>query len=180
MMASQFEITATSDVVTIDPQTRQGKADFAVTNKSDKTIWGRAVAKAINAAAQSWLTIVDDAERPFQPGEGLSYIVIIKVPPEVGAGSYLFKLDMVDASSPEKTDASSPVVKIGIPGALQIPWRTIAIVAAVGHVLLIIEAFTTYYYYFQSTALFTAVGVLIILAIIVGVVVVRNWLSKRR
>lgn len=129
-MASHFTVTATNDVVTLDQSTRQGEAAFTVTNQSDQTVWGRAATKALDAAAQPWLTIVDDAERPFQPGESLPYTVTIKVPPEASGRNYRFQLDMMDASS--------PVVTIAVPGAAKIPWRTIAIVAGVVVVVAII------------------------------------------
>jgi hypothetical protein len=48
-MILNFNITPSSDVVKLDPQTRQGEAAFAVTNQSDRVIWGRAVTMGADA-----------------------------------------------------------------------------------------------------------------------------------
>lgn len=141
-MALLFDITAASNVVSIDKESRKGEAAFTVTNQSGRPIRGRAIVKATNPVAQTWLTIAGNAEHSFQTDSAQTYTVKINLPLDAPEGDYLFQLDMIDVTNPDETYTNGPAVKFTAPPAVvedrkkPFPWWII--IAAIVVIVIIV------------------------------------------
>lgn len=115
-MPTPFAITVAANQVRLDSG-RRGEAVFTVFNATGRMIRGRATLVALNPQAQSWLSLVGDAERDFAAAEAQQYAVQCVVPPTAPAGSYSVRLNMVGVEDPDEYFAEGPTITFEVPAA---------------------------------------------------------------
>jgi len=130
-MARVFAITTAATALRPGPQ---GQADvsFTVSNASGRALRGRAEVRAANAAQQSWLSVIGEAERNF-PANGTQQIMVrLTVPPGSPARQGSFRLDMVSAQNPDDDFAEGPTVTFDVPAPAvkgPFPWWMVIVAA---------------------------------------------------
>src|SRR4051794_37351857 len=113
-MPGPFAITAAANLIHLDEK-RQASTSFTVLNSSGRQLRGRARLTAQTPAAQSWLTLVGEAERDFAIAGTQQYSVQIAVPPTAPAGSQAFRLDVVGVENPDEQLSEGPLVQVEVP-----------------------------------------------------------------
>jgi hypothetical protein len=130
-MATLFAITAASKTVPLDGQ-RRGQAVFTVKNLSGRKLRGRALLAPQKPAEAAWLTLLGGAERDLPVAGSVQYEVGVSVPAGAPAGSYAFRLDMVDAQNPDDSPTQGPAVTFNVPaagGKRANPYRILLVIA---------------------------------------------------
>lgn len=133
-MSNTFAITtATNSVILND--SRQGEVSFTVANASGRQLPARAHIVPQGEAQADWFTLAGDSEREFALAGVQQFTVRINVPPEVEAGSYLFRLDVVGIRVPDEEFAEGPAMTFVVPAQQKkvrpFPWWLVVVVAAV-------------------------------------------------
>ena len=139
-MPSSFEITAATNSIRLDPN-RSGQASFTVFNGRGRPAPGRANIVPLQNNTNGWYTLDGNRERDFDIALTSQYTVRVTVPPEIPAGSYSFRLDMVGVDNPDEDSTQGPVVTFEVPEPAvkkPIPWKIPAIIVAL--VLVVIVA----------------------------------------
>ena len=108
-MPSPFSITSATNGLRLDDQ-RQGRTTFTVFNAAGRPLGGRAHLVPDDEAASSWLSLEGEAERSFAIAAAEQYVVEVAVPKDAAAGSYRFRLDMVDVANPDEGHVQGPAV----------------------------------------------------------------------
>lgn len=136
-MPRPFAITAASSSVSLDDR-RKGEAHFTVSNRSSRSIDGRAHLEAEDAEAEPWIALRGQAHRTFVADGTERYVAEIEVPPEAPSGNYNFRLDMVGERRPDEDYTRGQTVTFEVPEAESapapasgFPWRMIIAAAVV-------------------------------------------------
>src|SRR5215210_8622022 len=134
-MTSLFAITAATNTLRLDNK-RQAETQFTVFNAGGRLVRGRARLVPANPASASWLALAGEAEHDFAIAGTQQYPVRIDVPLDAPAGSYPFRLDMVDVALPDENLTQGPTVTFEVPAPLPVkkpfpPWIPIAVIAAI-------------------------------------------------
>ena len=133
-MASLFTITEASPSVALSAD-RRGETSLTAFNASGRTIRGRASLVAAAPASAEWFTIVGEPEREFAAAAAEQYRVQIAVPEAVTAGTYSFRLDMVEVENPDENYSQGPTVTLEVqpakPPPKPFPWWIVAAVAGI-------------------------------------------------
>jgi hypothetical protein len=69
-----FDISAATNTILLDKQTRKGEAAFTVTNRSGRALRGRASLSSQDTLSGQWLTLAGDTERAFPIAAGTANI----------------------------------------------------------------------------------------------------------
>lgn len=134
-MASLVDITAATNTLRLNDK-RQSEAQFTVFNASGRVFRGRVLVVPQNPISSGWLTIDGPAEEDFVIAGTRQYVVRVSVPPTAPAGSYPFRLDVLDVDLPDENLTQGPTVTFEVPApeppkkGLPI-WIPIAIIVAV-------------------------------------------------
>ena len=94
---------------------------FNVTNKFDQSCGGRLSIVVAGDAKRDWFSIDGERERMFGPGETQTATIRIDVPAEVAAGSYPFRLRVVNVNDPDNDYAEGPTTAAKVPAAAAHP-----------------------------------------------------------
>jgi len=139
-MPSPFTVSAVTNSVILGAD-RRGEAAFSVSNVSGRALRGRSRLmfdqgeSDTTADLSGWLTVVPPEERDFEIAETEQYRVQIAPPGNAPAGSYRFRLDMVDVEDPEENYSPGPTVIFQVPEPEEeprkFPWWIVAVVAGV-------------------------------------------------
>lgn len=115
-MSNEFTITAASNSVQLNAK-RQGSAAYTVFNASGRPITGRAILETIpkGEAHTAWLQVDGANERAFVIGAAEQFAINVTVPPAAAAGSYTFRLMMVDVANTDEGVTEGPAVTIAVP-----------------------------------------------------------------
>lgn len=113
---TSVDIARSGDPKTIAPA--EGSAVFNVTNKAAEGRSGRLSVQVAGSSKAEWFTIDGDRERPFAAGETQTATIKIKIPNDVAAGDYPFRLRVVEVNDPDNDHAEGPVTtaKLARPG----------------------------------------------------------------
>src|SRR5437879_12662572 len=90
-VANSFSITTPASTAPLNGS-RQGTANFTVTNSSGKALRGEVRIVADLKEAGPWLTIDGEPQRDFPIGGTQQYVVRVSVPPDAKAAHYTFRL----------------------------------------------------------------------------------------
>lgn len=115
-MATAFTITTSGTTVQLDRE-RTGEVTFAVTNSAGRPLRGRARVSTTSADVAGYLSIVGEAERPFDVNATEQYRVQILVPPNAPAATITFTITMFDEEDPDDFSGQGPMVSVVVPGA---------------------------------------------------------------
>ena len=139
-MPSPFTVSAVTNSVILGAD-RRGEAAFSVSNVSGRALRGRSRLmfdqgeSDTTADLSGWLTVVPPEERDFEIAETEQYRVQIAPPGNAPAGSYRFRLDMVDVEDPEENYSPGPTVIFQVPEPEEepdkFPWWIVAVAAGV-------------------------------------------------
>jgi hypothetical protein len=134
-MTSLVNISAVTNTLRLDDK-RQSETRFTVFNSSGRPLLGRVLIVPQNPISNDWFTIVGPTEQDFAIAGTHQYVVRISVPPTAPAGSYPFRLDLVDVSLPDENLTKGPTVIFEVPAPepqkKNLPiWIPIAVIMAV-------------------------------------------------
>ncbi len=134
-MAGLFSISVASNSVRLDNR-RQGAANFTVFNASGRSITGQASTVTVpqGQSHSTWLKIEGDIERSFPIAGTSVFDVTIQAPVGVPAGTYTFRLNMVEVQNPDETFAEGPTVSIEVPASkpsIRFPWWILLVAGVV-------------------------------------------------
>lgn len=133
-MPSSFPVTATSNIVVLDAS-RKGTASLTVTNAAGRPVRVRMTPAVSGSTGASWIMVDGGGERDLPIGSAQEVKVTVQVPPEVAAGDYVFRVDVVAEDKPEEDFAHGPDLTIKVPAATTkpkpFPWWIIAVIVAV-------------------------------------------------
>jgi len=115
-MPRLFSVTTATDTLHLDRK-RQGEAAFTVTNASGRPLRGRALLQSEDPAAEGWLSLDGEPERNFPIASTEQFNVRINVPPEARAGSYPFRLDMVNVKRTDEDYSRGQSITLEVPEA---------------------------------------------------------------
>lgn len=115
-VSNEFTITVASNSVQLNAK-RQGSAAYTVFNASGRPMTGRAILETVpkGEAHATWLQVEGANERAFVIGAAEQFTVNIKVPPTAAAGSYTFRLRMVDVANTDEGVTEGPTATIAVP-----------------------------------------------------------------
>jgi len=113
-MPSLFSITTTTNTVRLDEK-RQGKVTFTVSNVSEHPLRGRPLIRPEDPKAADWLSLKGVVERSLPEDGTERYTVKLNVPENAPAGSYSFRLDMVNVERPDEDYARGQMVIFEVP-----------------------------------------------------------------
>ena len=144
-MANVFAVTTANESINLDAK-RHGEATFTVTDSISRPLRGLAKVKPLGDTKQQWLKLAGESERDFAAGGTQQYTVSIDIPPEVPAGKYGFRLDIVSMINPDEDFTEGPTVNAEVAArkppppsrAWIIPVALIVVAAMVGVVVLIL------------------------------------------
>jgi HYDIN/CFA65/VesB family protein len=108
-----FTITAAVTGARLDVA-RRGQVDFTVTNTADRDLAARACVVTDGGADAGWFTVAEPG-RETALGSTHRFGVAVAVPPVVAAGTYRFRLDVVDAQDPDEYQAEGPWTSLAVP-----------------------------------------------------------------
>ncbi len=120
-MARYFQVTTPQGLsaIRLDSQGRAA-VQYTVKNVTGAAIDGRAVLVSVSATSaadgvvrKGWVKIDGVAERHFNRDQEDVFLVKIAVPPNVPAGKYTFRLDVVTVARPDEGD-SGPVQEFSV------------------------------------------------------------------
>lgn len=140
-MAISFDITTPTNTLILDSK-RQAKASFTVTNTSGIPVQARARVIPDDPATQSWFAILGEADRTFAPEQASQYTVNVAAPENAPAGTYTFRLAMVEEEDPDGNFYEGPSVSFAVrePPLAPLPrnLRILLIILAILAVLVIL------------------------------------------
>jgi len=114
-MGSLFTVTTTESKLQL--KDRQGVATFTVSNTSGRPLRGRALLQSDDPTSEDWLSLEGDVERNFPVDGTEQYTVKLNVPENAPAGSYPFRLDMVNVERPDEDYTQGQTVTVEVPEA---------------------------------------------------------------
>jgi beta-lactam-binding protein with PASTA domain len=133
-MPSLFHFSPVPPRVSLNAQ-RKGEASFTVSNASGKPIRGRARVRPQSPAQEAWFILTEERERDFDATSTAQYTVQIDVPGDVPAGTYTFRLDVMEVEEPEENYTEGPTVTFELraapPPSRPFPWWILAVVGGV-------------------------------------------------
>jgi beta-lactam-binding protein with PASTA domain len=141
-MPSLFHFSPVPPRVSLNTQ-RKGEASFTVSNASGKPIRGRARVRPQSPAQEAWFTLAEERERDFDATSTTQYTVQIAVPGDAPAGTYAFRLDVMEVEEPEENYTEGPTVTFEVreaapPPSRPFPWWILAVGVVVIAVVLAI------------------------------------------
>lgn len=116
-MSRPFTITTPATSIELDAS-RTDEVAYTVFNVSGRRLVGRALIHlpdGNDATSKSWFTIQDEIERVFPEDGTQHFTVTIAVPPDVPAGSYLFRFDMVGVEDVNELHVAGSSVAVQVP-----------------------------------------------------------------
>jgi len=124
---------------TIDVSRSAGAtAVYSVTNKSPDSADGRLSVVLSGGSKTEWFSIDGNRERTFASGESQTATVTVRIPADVPAGDYPFRLRVIAVNDPDNDHSEGPmtIAKLGPPvpvgkKPLIWPWILIAIVVVI-------------------------------------------------
>jgi len=99
-----------------NPQPAQASAVYSVTNTSSDSVVGRLGVKVSGGAKEEWFTVDGDRERTFDSGETQSATIRIRIPADVPAGDYPFRLRVVAVNDPDNDHTDGPMTTANLGG----------------------------------------------------------------
>ncbi|MCA9940293.1 MAG: PASTA domain-containing protein [Anaerolineales bacterium] len=142
-MSNEFTITALSNSVQLNAK-REGSATYTAFNASGRPITGRAILETMPGGMPhaAWLKVAGESERAFAIGAAEQFTVHVNVPDTVTAGSYNFRLKMVDVTNTDEGVSEGPTVTVVVPepvsGGAKFPIWIIPIIVGVLAVIALI------------------------------------------
>lgn len=136
-MATWFGITTPVTEETLPADTRAGQQLYTVTNESGAVIRGDAMVVPEGDAKAEWFSVVN-ASRAYSV-DGTEQVTLgIKVPDDVGAGTYSYRFRVVVGGGvPEEQFNDGPPSRITVPPTKIVPppkpfpWWIVAVIAAI-------------------------------------------------
>jgi hypothetical protein len=124
---------------TIDVSRSAGAtAVYSVTNKSPDSADGRLSVVLSGGSKTEWFSVDGNRERTFASGESQTVSVTVRVPADVPAGEYPFRLRVIAVNDPDNDHAEGPmtVAKLGPPAPIGKrmpiwPWILIGLVVVI-------------------------------------------------
>lgn len=114
---------------------RKGKVAFTVNNVTDRAIRGQLNVKPLDSTKPDWLSIDGEKERDFPAKTTLDVNVGVAIPPEVAAGKYTFRLDVISVVNSDEDYTEGPIfaleVKAKIDDGKKFPWWIIVVAVLV-------------------------------------------------
>lgn len=151
-VSNEFTITVASNSVQLNAK-RQGSAAYTVFNASGRPMTGRAILETVpkGEAHATWLQVEGANERAFVIGAAEQFTVNIKVPPTAAAGSYTFRLRMVDVANTDEGVTEGPTATIAVPAPAPPPKKfpfwiipiIVGVLAVIAVVILILNNAST-------------------------------------
>lgn len=131
-------VTLTAEPVNGQPA-YSGNAVFGVTNKSGQGLAGRLSVVPQGEAKKEWFAIQGEGERRFAVGETQTITVAVKPPAGTAAGSYKFRLRVVNVNDPDNDYTEGPVsgFELKPAGAPRPPFPWWAVAAAAALILVV-------------------------------------------
>ena len=108
-----FAVSAGVSAVALGPE-RVGYVQCAISNTAGQAVRGLVRLRARPPEVLDWLTIQEEAERDYGPGERCEYTVRIEAPPQAPVGKYAFRMVAMSTEEPERVCSEGPIVSIVI------------------------------------------------------------------
>jgi len=107
---NDFAITADPGPFALEEGRAELKLTVNVANMTANRLRVRVVPKALGGTQLSWLSINEPLERDFAVQESHQFLVSIRTPTGVAAGSYCFRLDAVSVDKPNTIFTVGPEI----------------------------------------------------------------------